>query len=102
MSETAVDLPQFTSVLRIANALDVTKPAIFDLIKKGELDAVRVGRKWCVSVESFQDYCCRHAARDADAGLVRAAEAYDQEAEEADAAKDGDEREEEAEEAEAA
>ena len=65
MSETAVDLPQFTSVRRIADALDVTKPAIFDLIHKGELEAVRVGRKWCVSVESFRDYCSRHATSDA-------------------------------------
>ena len=65
MADPAVELPQFTSVRRIAGALDVTKPAIFDLIHKGELDAVRVGRKWCVSVESFRNYCSRHATRDA-------------------------------------
>ena len=65
MSETPVDLPQFTSVRRIADALDVSKPAVFELIRKGKLKGIRVGRKHCVSVESFKDYCSRHATHEA-------------------------------------
>jgi excisionase family DNA binding protein len=93
MSETA-QLEQFTSARRVAAALDCTKPAVFDLIRKGELHAVRVGRKWAISVDSYRDYIERHRHKP-DASLVRA-KAKDNEAEEASAEKDGDEDEDEA------
>jgi len=73
---------------------------VFDLIRKGELHAVRVGRKWAISVDSYRDYIERHrhkpdtAKLDANTSLVRA-KAKDNEAEEASAEKDGDEDEEE-------
>ena len=100
MSKTAL-LEQFTSARRVAAALDCTKPAVFDLIRKGELRAVRVGRKWAISVGSYRDYIERHrhkpdnAKLDANASLVTA-KAKDNEAGEASAEKDSDEDEDEA------
>lgn len=60
MSDCSPELEQFTSARRVAAALDCTKPAVFDLIERGELEAVRIGRKWAISVASFRAFCERH------------------------------------------
>ena len=56
------ELDTYASVRRIAKLLDVTKPAVHDLIRRQELDAIRVGRKYCVSLASFRAFCARNKA----------------------------------------
>ena len=48
---------RFLRVRRVAHELDMSRPTVYDLIKSGELQAVKVGASLRVPLEEFERFC---------------------------------------------
>jgi len=50
---------RFIRPRRAAHELDMSRTAIYDLINRGELKAVKIGRSLRIPAEEFEKYCGR-------------------------------------------
>lgn len=63
MSTTALS-ERYLTASDVAEAIRAKEPVVYDLIKRGELRARRVGRRWLIDANSLRDFMAGRALAD--------------------------------------